>query len=126
MDVVRSPEHLKLTGQVAAESMTLLTNRQRFLPLKREDIHSVAVIGPAGRDEYETGNYYGKPARKATVSAGLQNLLGSAVKVDYEKGAGFIDPRNADDEERAVALAKRSDLVVLCLGTNLRVEAEGR
>lgn len=126
MDVVRSPEHLKLTDQVAAESMTLLSNRQRFLPLKRDEIHSIAVIGPAGGDEYETGNYYGKPARKTSVNAGLQNLLGTATKVEYERGAGFADPRNAEEEERAVALAKRSDLVVLCLGTNLRVEAEGR
>ncbi|MFL6452003.1 MAG: glycoside hydrolase family 3 C-terminal domain-containing protein [Bryobacteraceae bacterium] len=126
MDVVRSPEHLKLTDQVAAESMTLLSNRQRFLPLKRDEIHSVAVIGPAGGNDYETGNYYGKPARKTSVTTGLQNLLGSAVKVEYENGAGFMDPRNADAEERAVTLAKRSDLAVLCLGTNLRVEAEGR
>ncbi len=126
MDVVRSPEHLKLTDQVAAESMTLLSNRQRFLPLKEDGIRSVAVIGPAGGDDYETGNYYGKPARKTSVSAGLRNLLGSAVKVAYESGAGFVDPRNAEAEERAVALAKHSDLVVLCLGTNLRVEAEGR
>ena len=48
------------------------------------------------------------------------------MKVEYEIGAGFADPRNPDREERAVALAKRADLVVLCLGTNLRVEAEGR
>lgn len=126
MEVVRSPEHLKLTDQVAAESITLLSNRQRFLPLKRDDIHSVAVIGPAGGDDYEIGNYYGKPARRTSVTSGLHNLLGNAVKVEYEAGAGFVDPRNAEMEERAVTLAKRSDLVVLCLGTNLRVEAEGR
>ena len=119
-------KHLKLTDQLATESITLLSNRQRFLPLKRDDIHSVAVIGPAGGDDYETGNYYGKPTRKTSITTGLHNLLGSAVKVDYESGAGFMDPRSADAEERAVALARRSDLVVLCLGTNLRVEAEGR
>jgi beta-glucosidase len=126
MDVVRSPEHLKLTEQLTAESITLLSNRQRFLPLKKDGVHSVAVIGPAGGDDYETGNYYGKPARKTSVIAGLRNLLGSTVQVEYESGAGFADPRNAEAEDRAVALAKRSELVVLCLGTNLRVEAEGK
>jgi beta-glucosidase len=126
MDVVRSPEHLKLSEQVAAESITLLSNRQRFLPLKRDGIHSIAVVGPAGGDDYETGNYYGKPTRKTSVVQGLQTLLGPAVKVDYEHGAGFVDPRDAKAEERAVELARHSDVVVLCLGTNLRVEAEGR
>ena len=126
MDAVRSPAHLKLAETVAAESITLLSNRQKFLPLQREAIHSVAVIGPAGGDEYETGNYYGKPARKVSVTAGLSELLGSGVQVAYEKGAGFVDAYDADAVKRAVDLARRSDVVVLCLGTNLRVEAEGR
>ena len=126
MSVVRSPEHLNLSSQVAAESITLLSNRQQFLPLKREGIHSVAVIGPAGGDDYETGNYYGTPARKTSVTTGVKELLGSDAKVTYEKGAGFFDPPDAEAVARAVALARSSDAVVLCLGTNLRVEAEGR
>jgi beta-glucosidase len=126
MSDVRSPEHLELSSRVAAESITLLSNRQQFLPLRREAIHSVAVIGPAGGDEYETGNYYGTPAKKTSVTAGVRELLGAGAKVAYEKGAGFFDPPDADSVARAVALAHSSDVVVLCLGTNLRVEGEGR
>lgn len=125
MDVVRSPEHLKLSQTLAEESMTLLLNRQGFLPLKRDTIRSVAVIGPAGGDEYETGNYYGTPARKTGVVAGLRTLLSSSANVEYERGVGFVEPVDATSLERAVALARKSDVVVLCLGTNLRVEAEG-
>lgn len=123
---VRSAAHLELSEKVAAESITLLSNRQHFLPLDRTAIHSVAVIGPAGGDDYETGNYYGKPARKTSVAAGLSELLGNGVKVSYEKGAGFVDAYDADAVKNAVDLARGSDVVVLCLGTNLRVEAEGR
>jgi len=126
MSVVRSPEHLRLSSQVAAESITLLSNRQQFLPLKREAIHTVAVIGPAGGDDYETGNYYGTPSKKVSVTSGIRELLGSNAKVSYEKGAGFFDPPDSEAVARAVALAHGSDAVVLCLGTNLRVEAEGR
>ena len=126
MDVVRSPDHLKLSQTLAEESMTLLLNRQGFLPLKQEAVHSVAVIGPAGGDEYETGNYYGTPARKTSVVAGLRALLGSGAKVEYEKGVGFVEPLEEKSLERAVSLARKSDTVVLCLGTSLRVEAEGR
>ncbi len=126
MDVVRSPEHLKLSQTLAEESMTLLLNRQHFLPLKREQVRSVAVIGPAGGDDYETGNYYGKPARKVSVAAGLRDLLGKDVKVEFEQGTGFTQPTDQKAMERAVSLARNSDVVVLCLGTSLAVEAEGR
>jgi beta-glucosidase len=125
-DVIRSPEHLKLSLQTALESMTLLSNRSNFLPLKKENLKSVAVIGPAGDTAYETGNYYGTPARKVSPLQGLKDALGSDVKVEYEQGAGFIEAGDPAMIARAVDLARRSDVAVLFLGTNLRVEAEGR
>ena len=125
MDVVRSPEHLKLSDQLGAESMTLLLNRQNFLPLDKEKIKSVAVIGPAAGDDYETGNYYGTPFRKVSVVGGLESLLGKSIKVEYAQGAGYTDPLDQKAIDHAADLARKSDVVVLCLGTNLRIEAEG-
>ena len=138
MSVVRNPDHLALSLQVAQKSLTLLSNRSSgpgtapsvppvaFLPLKREETRTIAVIGPAGDQDYPTGNYYGTPARKVGVVQGLREVLGDGVTIDYEKGADFVGPANADAVARAVALAKRSDVVVLCLGTGLQVEAESR
>jgi beta-glucosidase len=125
-DVIRSPEHLKLSLQTALESMTLLSNRNNFLPLKKDGVKSIAVIGPAGDTAFETGNYYGTPARKVSPLQGLKDALGSDVKVEYEQGAGFIEAADPAMIARAVDLARRSDVAVLFLGTNLRVEAEGR
>jgi beta-glucosidase len=124
--VIRSPEHLELALRTAQESITLLSNRSNFLPLKRAEIHSVAVIGPAGDTEYETGNYYGKPARKVGPLAGLRELLGSKIKVEYEKGAGFVEAADPAAIAHASDLARKSDVAILFLGTNLKVEAEGR
>src|SRR6185295_11382756 len=137
MSLVRSPEHLALSLAVAQASMTLLSNRSltpgtpgqpapAFLPLKRDEIKRIAVIGPAGDQDYFTGNYYGTPARKVGPAAGLREVLGPGVGVDYEKGADFVGPADPEAVARAVALAKRADVVVLCLGTNLQIEAEGR
>jgi beta-glucosidase len=137
MSVVRSPEHLALSLKVAQESLTLLSNRSLtppsagstptpFLPLKREEVKTIAVIGPAGDQDYQTGNYYGTPARKVGPTMGLREVLGPGVAVAYEKGADFVGPADAEAVARAVALAKRSDVVILCLGTSLQVEAEGR
>ncbi|MBV9180090.1 MAG: glycoside hydrolase family 3 C-terminal domain-containing protein, partial [Acidobacteria bacterium] len=123
--ILRSPEHLALALRTAEESITLLSNRNEFLPLRREAIHSVAVIGPAGDSEYETGNYYGKPARKVGPLAGLRESLGSNVNVQYEKGVGFSEWADPLEVSRAVELARKSDVAVLFLGTNLRIESEG-
>jgi beta-glucosidase len=125
MSVVRSPEHLALALKTAEESITLLSNRDGFLPLKRESIHSIAVIGPAGDNDYETGNYYGTPRRKVGPFSGLRELAGQSVSVKYEKGTGFVDAVDPAAIARAAALARTSDVAVLCLGTNLQVEGEG-
>jgi beta-glucosidase len=125
MNVVRSPQHLALSLKTAQESITLLSDRNNFLPLKREAVHSIAVIGPAGDTDYETGNYYGKPERKVGPLEGLRDLLGAGVSVGYEKGAGFVDPADPAAISRAAELARKSDVAVLFLGTNLRVESEG-
>ncbi|NJD11574.1 MAG: family 3 glycosyl hydrolase, partial [Gemmatimonadetes bacterium] len=126
MDVVRKPEHLALALRVAQESMTLLSNRNNFLPLRPDSVKSVAVIGPAGDQDYPTGNYYGTPTVKVGVTAGLRALLGEGASVQFEAGTTFTGPADPEAIARAVALAKQSDVVVLCLGTNGQVEAEGR
>jgi beta-glucosidase len=123
--VIRSPEHLQMSLQTALESMTLLTNRNNFLPLNKQDVKSIAVIGPAGEDAYETGNYYGKPARKVSPLQGLKDLLGPGVRVAYEQGVGFVEAADPAAIARAAELARKSDVAVLFLGTNLKVEAEG-
>jgi beta-glucosidase len=125
-DVIRSPEHLQLSLQTALESMTLLSNRNNFLPLKKENLKSVAVIGPAGDTAFETGNYYGTPTRKISPFQRLKDALGSDVKVEYEQGSGFVEAADPSMIARAADLARRSDVVILFLGTNLKVEAEGK
>lgn len=124
-DVIRSPEHLQLSLQTALESMTLLSNRNNFLPLDKSELKRVAVIGPAGDTAYETGNYYGTPTRKVSPLQGLKDALGPNIKVEYEQGAGFIEAADPSAISRAAELAKRSDVAILFLGTNLKVESEG-
>ena len=125
MSVVRSPEHIALSLKAAEESITLLSNRQNFLPLKQDDIHSIAVIGPAAGEDYETGNYYGKPFRKISPFEGIRQFLSKNARVEFEQGTGFTDAADPAAIKRAADLARKSDVVILCLGTNLKVEAEG-
>ena len=57
--------------------------------------------------------------------AGLRELLGPNVQVQYEKGVGFVEWADPAEFSRAVELARKSDIAVLFLGTNLRIEGEG-
>ena len=57
---------------------------------------------------------------------GLRELLDNSVSVQYEKGAGFVDAADPAAIAHAAALAVKSDVALLFLRTNLRVEAEGR
>jgi beta-glucosidase len=124
MDVVRSQEHLDLARRTAEEAIVLLTNRMHALPLDRDKIKTVAVVGPAGDQDYETGNYYGKVSHKVGIVQGLQQLLGPGVTVRYEQGTSYKNPADPAALQRAVDLARNSDIVIVALGTNGTIEAE--
>ena len=48
------------------------------------------------------------------------------MKVEYAHGCDIVEPAKADEIQEAADLAKKSDVAILFLGTNLKVEAEGR
>ncbi len=124
-DVIDSPAHRELALRTEQEAIVLLGNKDRFLPLDRAVLKSVAVIGPAA-DRPEYGNYFGAAARRVSPLQGLRNKLGGDIEVLSATGCGIVRPGRPDDMDRAVETAKRADVVVLCLGTNGRVEAESR
>ncbi|OQX96817.1 MAG: hypothetical protein B6I20_13980, partial [Bacteroidetes bacterium 4572_117] len=55
-----SQEHRPLALQAASEAITLLKNENNLLPLNKNDIETIAVIGP-NADEVLLGGYSGKP-----------------------------------------------------------------
>src|SRR5437763_2846054 len=128
--IVNSPEHQQVALRVARESIVLLKNHDRALPLSR-DIRSIAVIGPNADDDNLTRYRYGPNQVKGiTVLQGIKNKLGERVKVNYAKGCDVTDehwpqtevlPEPLTDKEReeiakAVDVAKKSDVAVVVLG----------
>jgi beta-glucosidase len=81
-----SPAHRELALQAARESMVLLKNDNRTLPLK-PDIRTVAVIGPnADALEVLLGNYNGTPSKYVTPLAGIKSKVSSSTTVLYAPG----------------------------------------
>ena len=90
-DVVDSRAHRDLALEAARESIVLLKNDRRTLPLSRA-LRSVAVIGPnAASTDVLLGNYNGTPAAPVTVLAGIAAKLGSAAKVVHARGSRLAD-----------------------------------
>jgi beta-glucosidase len=82
-----TPEHRQLALNAARESIVLLKNANRTLPLKK-DLKSIAVIGPnADSPEVLWGNYNGHPSVLTTPLAGIQNAVSKDTKVIYAPGS---------------------------------------
>jgi beta-glucosidase len=90
-----SPTHHELALQAARESIVLLKNEKKALPLNK-DVGSIAVIGPAA-DDLDTmlANYHGTPASIVTPLAGMQRQFGAETKIRFALGSTFSSGSNA-------------------------------
>jgi beta-glucosidase len=97
-----------VSERIALESVVLLKNADGFLPLKKDSIKSIAVIGPLA-DSVHWDWYGGMPPYAITPLAGIRNEVGPSVKVNY-----------AADEigNAAVHAAQSSDVTVVVVGND--------
>ena len=82
--VVDSPQHCALARQAAREAIILLKNEKKLLPLDKNKISRVAVIGPLA-DVALLGGYTGKYSHAVSPLEGIEKTLGKE-KVVYVKG----------------------------------------
>src|SRR6266478_6265473 len=137
-DIVNSVEHQKVALRAARESIVLLKNDNKVLPLSKQ-IKSIAVIGPNADDDTLTQYRYGPSAVKGvTVLEGIKNLLGDKVKVNYAKGCEITNEHWPDTEvlpepltpaeragiNEAVEKARNSDIAVVVLGDSGKTVGE--
>jgi len=97
-----------ISKQIALESVVLLKNDKSTLPLQKEKLKTVAVIGPLA-DSVHWDWYGGLPPYAVTPLAGIKAALGPDVAVTYA----------ADNSEgKAVAAAKSADAVIVVVGND--------
>ncbi|MBM3499421.1 MAG: glycoside hydrolase family 3 protein [Armatimonadetes bacterium] len=116
-------EHRELAVEAARQSVVLLKNEGRLLPLGA-GASSLAVIGPNADDvEVLLGNYNGTPSRAVTPLDGIRARAGEAVTVTHVPGCGLVEAiEGGITEARAAAAA--ADVAVLVLGLSPRLEGE--
>lgn len=112
--VLECDTHKKLALKAAEQSIVLLKN-DNALPLKK-DIDQLAVIGPFA-DRCWLGIYSGNPKSKITPLDGIKKS--AKGNVSFAEGCSVT---GADDDQKkideAVALAKKSNTVVLVVGND--------
>ncbi len=122
-DIVCCDEHTALNRKTAQKSMVLLKN-DGVLPLNENS--TVAVIGPnADYIDSLLGNYNGTPERYSTLLRGIQDACNG--KVLYARGCHhFVAPGGWAEQplHEALIVAKKADVVVLCMGLNPSMEGE--
>ena len=97
-----------VSRQMALKSVVLLKNEGGLLPLKKEGLKSIAVIGPLA-DSVHWDWYGGTPPYTVTPLKGIREAAGAGVKVNYAES----ELGNA-----AVNAAMNSDVAVVVVGND--------
>lgn len=136
--VVGREAHIQIADAVACESIVMLKNEKGLLPLQREALKSIAIIGP-NADSHQVGNYTVKNDNVGSILDGIRAAIGSEIEALYEEGCKIADVGwngretvlnviPLGDElpniRKAVSLAAKSDVVVLCLGGTTETSRE--
>ncbi|MGH7003658.1 MAG: glycoside hydrolase family 3 C-terminal domain-containing protein, partial [Alphaproteobacteria bacterium] len=116
MSSARIAEHRHVAREAARRSIVLLTNRNNALPIAAPPAH-VAVLGPlADIAEEMLGPWSGAGRAEEMISylAGLRQAWPQS-RIECATGVA-IDGTETNGIDAAVALARKADLAILCLG----------
>lgn len=137
---IGTPAHGRSVYDIASESIVLLKNDAHLLPLKQGAIKTIAVIGDNATRTFASGGYGAGVKAKYEITAlqGIRSKFGKTADIKFARGyipdylASRTDAQNAGSSipndsliNEAAALAKKSDIAILCIGSNREYESEG-
>jgi beta-glucosidase len=89
--VLESAAHKAHALKMAQQSIVLLRNENKTLPLSKS-IKKIAVVGPNADNSIAVlGNYNGIPSRIVTILDGIKEKLGKETEIVYEKAINFTN-----------------------------------
>ncbi|GLU03345.1 hypothetical protein SLE2022_205480 [Rubroshorea leprosula] len=119
---VCTQEHQMLALDAARQGIVLLDN-DGALPLSPNSTKNLAVIGPnANATTVMISNYAGIPCNYTSPLQGLQKYISA---VTYEGGCSDVKCGDVTGIEAAVKAAATADAVVVVVGLDQSIEAEG-
>ena len=128
--VVDDASMQKLNREAAAKCVVLLKN-DGILPLKKDAVKTIGIIGPnANSRKALVGNYEGTASRYWTISEGIQEYVGDEVRVLYSEGCHLYRDRieglgfAGDRMSEVKGVCDLSDVVIVSLGLDASLEGE--
>ncbi|KAE9595085.1 hypothetical protein Lal_00041252 [Lupinus albus] len=119
---VCTSDNQELAREVARQGIVLLKNNEGSLPLDKQTLNLLAVIGPnANATSVMIGNYAGIPCKYLTPLEGLTAI----VPTNYSPGCPDVQCANARIDD-ATNIAASADATVIIVGASLEIEAESR
>ena len=137
-------ENRKVAREAATKSFVLLKNDKQVLPLKKQG--TIALVGPlANTKENMPGTWSVSTdlSQAISVKQGLEDVVGKQVKILHAMGTNLLEdpeyqaratmfgreiPRDTRTQaqmiKEAVAIAKKSDVVVAALGESSEMSGE--
>lgn len=113
--------------EVAKSSFVLLKNEKNLLPLNK-DYKTIAVIGPlANSKSNPLGGWsaMGDSSDVITILDGIKNHTDGKSEILFSEGCNISDSSTLAFRD-AIEKAKKSDLVILCLGESRNMSGEAR
>jgi beta-glucosidase len=122
---ILTPEHRAFARNVAQQSIVLLKNEHRTLPL-RKSAGTIALIGPLvdeKRNLLGPWDGVGRAEDVVTVLAGVKEKISAGTKLLIAKGCEISSDSGGKIDE-AVKIARQADIVVVVLGEPARMSGE--
>ena len=120
---VNNSENRKLAYRAAVESIVLLENKNKTLPINLKKTKDILLTGPMCADIFSLlGNYNGYSPNLKTILEGIIDRVDEGTVVEYSQG--FLLNDNNVSHFRGFWEAKRADIVIACLGLNSLYEGE--
>ena len=115
-DLLHTAEAQQLALEAAREAVILLKNSNNILPLDREKLSSIAVLGPNAA-QVQFGDYMWTNDNQHGINPlqGIRTLVGDKVKINYAMGCD-IHSQNRNGIAEAVAAASRSEVALIFVG----------
>jgi len=103
------PETKSFVRLVTAKSVVLLKNNGNLLPLDKNKLKSIAVVGPRA-DNVQQDWYSGALFNEVSILQGIRNAVGENVKINYV-------PYNST--HTLVETVRNSDVAIVCVGNKV-------
>jgi len=120
-DSVHNDAHIALARKAAQQSLVLLKNDNNVLPLKKDAVESLMVIGPnAANMEPLIANYHGTSDKTVNFVEGITKAVGPGVRVEYDMGCDYKDTTHFG----GTWAAGNADVTIAVIGLSPVLEGE--